>query len=59
MCNLGTVYVFTPGTFWSFQSKILAQDGITNDNFGASIYISDTMAFIGSPSTVTSPNRGM
>jgi hypothetical protein len=56
----GSVYSFIIfGSLWSRQSKILAKDGIANDNFGASIYINNTMTFIGSPSILESPSRGM
>ena len=44
----GSVYYYTmTGSYWSHQSKIVAQDGASNDYFGTSVSIYDTNAFIG------------
>jgi hypothetical protein len=35
------------GSYWSKQSKIIAKDGAASDNFGNSVSIYDSNAFIG------------
>ena len=48
--NSGSVYVFTrSGTIWTQQQKLLASDGVTNDNFGGAIALSSdgSIALIG------------
>ncbi len=46
--DVGSVYVYASvGDVWSHQSKILANDGLTNDYFGASVSVYDTVAMIG------------
>jgi hypothetical protein len=40
-------YYILTGSYWSHQSKILAQDGASSDNFGGSISIYNNNAFIG------------
>jgi hypothetical protein len=44
----GSVYYYTlTGSYWSYQSKILATDGASNDYFGRSVSIFNNGAFIG------------
>jgi hypothetical protein len=35
------------GSFWSYQSKIIAADGVNSDWFGSSVSIYNNDAFIG------------
>jgi hypothetical protein len=42
------VYYYTlTGSFWSYQSKLLAFDGVVDDYFGISVSIHNTNALIG------------
>jgi hypothetical protein len=44
----GSVYYYTlTASYWTHQSKILANDGASVDNFGSSVSIYDNNAFIG------------
>ncbi len=46
--NKGSAYVFTRiGTSWSFQQKLLADDGTVSDNFGYSVALDGDTALIG------------
>jgi hypothetical protein len=46
MC-IGSVYVYaSAGNIWSRQSKILAKDGATGDQFGVSVGVYGTVAMI-------------
>jgi hypothetical protein len=46
--NQGSAYIFTrAGTVWTQQAKLLAPDGLTNDNFGRSVAVSGDYALIG------------
>ncbi|VVB62363.1 FG-GAP repeat protein [uncultured archaeon] len=44
----GSAYVFTrTGTNWTQQAKLLASDGVTDDLFGSSVFLSGDTALIG------------
>lgn len=44
----GAAYIFTwNGTNWAEANKLLASDGITSDEFGASVAISDSLIVVG------------
>jgi hypothetical protein len=44
----GAAYAFVQsGTTWTQQAKLVASDGAANDNFGISVALSGTTAFIG------------
>lgn len=46
----GSAYVFNrSGTVWIQQQKLLAADGATSDNFGASVDISGDTVIVGAP----------
>ncbi|VAW74526.1 hypothetical protein MNBD_GAMMA15-2087 [hydrothermal vent metagenome] len=50
--NSGSAYMFVrnPVTgIWTEQQKLLASDGVANDNFGSSVSISGDTAIIGAP----------
>lgn len=59
--SIGAAYVFTrSGTTWTQQAKLLANDGVVDDFFGASVSINNagnTIA-VGAPSEDTSPFAG-
>jgi uncharacterized protein (DUF2345 family) len=46
----GAAYVYTrTGTVWTQQAKLIASDGATGDQFGASVGLSGTTAVVGAP----------
>ena len=46
----GSAYVFTGmGSSWTLQQELRASDGAPGDNFGCSVSVSGTTAFIGAP----------
>ncbi len=58
----GSVYYYTlTGSYWSHQSKIIAKDGASYDNFGSSVSIYDNNALIGAfnDDDVKASNSGM
>jgi hypothetical protein len=47
--NQGSAYIFVrSGTNWLQQTKLTASDGLTDDNFGFSVFISGIHAVVGS-----------
>jgi hypothetical protein len=45
---LGSVYYYAlTGSYWSFQSKILAKDGVSGQYFGSSVSVYDNNVLIG------------
>jgi len=54
----GAAYVFAQsGGSWSQQAELTASDGVTMDNFGSSVAVSGSTAFVGSPSHTVGSNR--
>lgn len=48
--NEGAAYVFErSGTTWTQTKKLVASDGTTEDEFGASVAVSDTAVLVGAP----------
>ncbi len=46
--GLGSAYVFTrSGTHWSQQAKLVAGDGVIDDNFGTAVALSGDTALVG------------
>ncbi len=46
--NQGQVYVYVrTGTVWTEQQKIIASDGLNNDNFGVAVAISGDLVIVG------------
>ena len=48
--STGSAYVFVRnGTVWSQQARLAASDGVAQDQFGVSVFVSGDMAIIGAP----------
>lgn len=46
--DAGSAYVFTrSGVDWSQQAKLIASDGVANDNFGVSVALTNDTALVG------------
>jgi hypothetical protein len=55
----GSVYVFVrSGTVWTEQAKLIASDGATSDDFGASVAISDNTVAVGASGDTVGTNAG-
>src|SRR4029453_9616491 len=46
----GSAYVFVrSGTTWTYQQKLMASDGATNEDFGLTVSVSGDTAVVGAP----------